>query len=97
MFKLTKISIEEGKSSMVGEGYSSILPDLSILALGETAKRNADLEDVRPGYQVYLSDSSRFNGRFHRTSPIEEIVSRGFNKVVFKTQTSLYELEEFNE
>ena len=50
--------------------------------------QSATLEDVKEGWQIMLENRDEW----HNTSKIREVVSREPHKVVFKTQTSLYEL-----
>jgi hypothetical protein len=92
MFKLKKISIDEGKDSLVPPEHVTYGVDLSLFKYDdkEAVKRKATLADVDVGWQVLIAD---FN-RYHNTSKIREIVERSDSKVVFKTQTSLYQLEK---
>ena len=91
MYTLTKLKLEKGNYSMFPEGYSSTLPTLQLFDSETDEKRNIfNLNDVLTGWQVILTD-----GGYHRTSKIKEIVKRTKNKIVFKTQTYLYELIKF--
>lgn len=87
-FKLTKISIDEGCTSAVpvgfeAQGYTLFIPssEFPIVSLDTLT------EDVKG---VYVDG----NSTWIKTSPISEIISREDNKVVFKTTTSTYMIEE---
>lgn len=90
-FTLTKLSVEPDKDSLVTVGYSTTTKTAKILDLeySEDLIDIASLDDVKVGLHVFLLD--RF--RYHNTSAIKEIISRDANKIVFKTQTSIYELK----
>ena len=93
MFTLKKIELEDGKESALPVGHMSALPD-AILYNYETDEKKSlnSVQDVEIGWQVVLFSDSRF----HRTSKIREIVSKDSDKVVFKTQTSVYQLTKDN-
>lgn len=87
-FKLTKIAIDEGCTSAVpvgfeARGYALFIPpsEFPIVSLDNLT------EDVKG---VYVDGTSTWI----KTSPISEIISREDNKVVFKTTTSTYRIEE---
>jgi len=90
MYKLRKISIDKGAISALEAGYTSELPNLKLFDY-ETDEviPIEDIKRIAVGWQIYLTDGIT---NFHRTSKIREVVSREKNKIVFKTQTSLYEL-----
>ena len=91
MFTLKKLEVEDGKVSALESGYTSTLPD-GILYNRDTDKRKPldSIQDVEIGCQVMLTSSTRY----HVTSEIREIVSKDRDKVVFKTQTSVYQLTQ---
>ena len=86
---LRKILLEEGKVSALPEGYSTTLPDIELIDYETDRRRKiSSIQEVEVGWQVLLTSGFQF----HRTSKIREIVSKEEGKVVFKTQTSVYEL-----
>ncbi len=91
MYTLRKLELEEGKDSVLPTGYATRAAFLSLFDY-ETHEsiHGIELSEVKEGWQVILEDFRDY----HRTSKIREIVERGKNRVVFKTQTSLYELIE---
>lgn len=91
MYKLTKLDIEEGKQSALPAGYGSTLPNLQLYDWEtDTSKSIESFEDITEGWQIIL-----FSIRdYHRTSKISKILKREPKKLLFKTQTSIYELEE---
>lgn len=93
MFTLKKIELEDGKVSALAAGYESILPEAKLYDRETDRLSNLkSIQDVEIGYQlVLLSDT-----RFHTTSKIREIVSKDSDMVVFKTQTSVYQLTQKN-
>lgn len=94
MFTLKKLELEEGKDSMVPTGHESTLPD-GILYNRDTGERKPlnSIQDIEIGCRVTLTSSTRY----HVTSEIREIISKDKDKVVFKTQTSVYELTQSND
>jgi len=94
MFRLSKIEVEEGKSSALPAGYTSTYPHLSLFDHETGTHKPIDsIKEVDVGWQVVVSRGFGF----HNTSKVREIVARGKNKIIFKTQTSVYELEEIHE
>ena len=92
MFTLRKLELEKGKESTLPTGYTSRGHLLHLFKLQEP-KENIDgaaLSDVKEGFQLLLIGLSEW----HSTSKISEIISKEDSKVVFKTQTSIYELVE---
>ncbi len=98
MFTLSKISIDEGKDSNLRVGYASTFPDMILFKWGneEDKIQDASLKDVAVGYQIFLHRAGSLKNNFHRTSKIKEIVLKDLyaNKIIFHTETSLYELTE---
>lgn len=91
MFKLTKLEIEPGKGSMLPAGYSSVMPNAQLFNAGQEERIPVEsVKDVKVGYQLLLTAGFSW----HNTSQIREIVSLEDKRVVFKTQTSIYELIE---
>ena len=91
MYKLKKLELEADKESSVENGYITESSVLSVLDTSTKEIRETNsLDDVTEHVQVYLTG----NGMYHRTSAVSEIVSRIENVVVFKTQTSTYELSK---
>ena len=93
---LRKLEIEEGKTSALWAGYESNLPSMKLIAYDpDTEEQTYDkviesIQDVEVGKQVLLYSLTEF----HRTSPIREIIEKKPGRVLFKTQTSVYELTE---
>lgn len=89
MFTLKKLEIEDGKISALPSGYESTHPEAKLYDYETDEEKSLEsIQDVEIGYQVILFSAFRF----HRTSRIREIVSKDKDKVVFKTQTSMYQL-----
>lgn len=90
MFTLKKLKIEEGKDSLVWEGYKSNLPHMKLIDYEdpEFSKDLDSIQDIEVGKQLLLYSLRDY----HRTSKISEIISKEPGKVVFRTQTSVYEL-----
>lgn len=94
MYTLKKLELEDGKNSMLPTGYSSTLPMIHLADYEtEEIKPINSIQEVEEGWQVILSSLTDY----HRTSKIREVVSKEEGRVVFKTQTSLYELTEKQE
>ena len=91
MYTLMKLELEEGKQSALPTGYGTQGDALSLFDWETNEKKSIEsLEDVQEGWQVILERGIAY----HRTSKIREIVKRCENKILFRTQTSLYELKE---
>lgn len=93
MYRLTKLSVEEGSCSIVAEGTSTTLPFLSALKPDERPEEREfpkTFADIEVGDQVHLGSMTQY----HRTSAITEILEVTENRIKFKTQTSIYELVE---
>jgi hypothetical protein len=91
MFKLTKLHLDPDKQSMLPAGYSSTMPMASLFNAGHEERIPVEsVKDVKVGYQLLLTAGFSW----HNTSQIREIVSLEDKRVVFKTQTSTYELIE---
>lgn len=88
MFTLKKLSMHVDKDSRVPVGTINKLPVLSLLKDGEFVIKNASIKDIEVSHQVVITSMTHY----HRTSPIKEIVERTKDRIVFQTQTSLYEL-----
>lgn len=93
-YTLKKLELEEGKDSMLPTGYSTRGEFLSLFDYEtDEVEHGVELSEVREGWQIIL-ESFR---DYHRTSKIREIVTQDENSVVFRTQTSLYELIKHEE
>lgn len=94
MYTLTKLQLEDGKESLLPTGYRTTASMLSLFDY-ETDEliRDVDFQEVTEGWQVLLTSP----GSHHRTSKIREIVSREKDSIVFKTQTSIYDLVRHND
>ena len=94
MYTLKKLELEEGKDSLLPTGYYTKGETLSLFDY-ETLEviKDIDLEEVKTGWQVILTSFRDY----HRTSKIREMVSKDVNRLVFKTQTSIYELTRNSE
>lgn len=93
MFTLRKLKLHKGKTSMVGvTGGERTYPFLGLIDWEEPdySEKLDSIQDIKVGKQVIISNHGGIN--FLRTSKISEIVSREPRRVVFKTQTSTYEL-----
>lgn len=92
MYTLKKLKVEKGAETLIPEGYEKTLPFLMLIDYTDEnyKKQLNDLRDIEIGRQVYLFSMREY----HRTSKISEIVLKEKHKVVFKTQTSTYELVE---
>ncbi len=91
MYELKKISIMDGKDSMVGPGYKSRSNYLAIYLAGKHPPEEIlSIKGIRVGWQVLIG------GGFNHlnTSPITEIIGEGRDKIKFRTQTSIYELKK---
>lgn len=93
-YTLKKLELEEGKDSILPTGYATRGEFLSLFDY-ETDEviHGVELMDVKEGWQIIL-ESFR---DYHRTSKIREIVAQDETSVVFRTQTSLYELIKHDE
>ena len=91
MYKLKKLNIEEGKTSLLPEGYVTRGHSLKLLDYETNAIGGIEnITDILVGWQVLLEGL----GDYHRTSKIKEIVSKDKDSVIFKTQTSTYKLTQ---
>jgi hypothetical protein len=93
MFVLKKLEIEKDEISMVPSGHTTRAPLPKLFHWKrpeEGQKQISSVGEVKVGYQLMLSSLTAY----HVTSEIKEIVSVEPKRVVFKTQTSLYELKE---
>ena len=94
-YKLQKLSIEEGKDSLLPEGYTTHGTWLTLYDYATDKKvKFVNIESLDEGWQVVLSSGLR---DYHRTSKIKEILERKENSVKFKTQTSVYLLERLDD
>ena len=91
-YKLTKLSIKEGKFSGIVVGHSVI----GKLYTKESMKSSttAILDDVKVDIQILVYNNSY---DFAQTSDILEILEKTENGVKFSTTTSIYELIEIEE
>lgn len=89
---LTKLVLEEGKDSLIPQGYSTGAPEMLLIDYEDPDYRKdiETIQDIEVGKQLVLY--SMFGKDCHRTSKISEILSSSPERVVFKTQTSTYEL-----
>ena len=97
MYKLEKLKIEEGKRSMVyaGDSYTHSYLTQLLMESDIEPKRITSLLDIETGLQVALGP---IGGDYSvRTSPIKDILARGDNSVMFRTQTSIYLLTKEEE
>lgn len=87
---LRKIEIEEGKDSVLPENYATRAPYMKLIDYSDLSysKELDSIQDIEVGKQLLLYSLREY----HRTSKIKEIVSVEEDKVIFRTQTSLYEL-----
>lgn len=91
MFVLTKLSLQG--DSVLPAGYSSRLPNVSLINyVTNKSKDFNSLDDIEEGYQVVMTGHGMYD--YHRTSEISEVLERAENIVIFRTQTSVYELKE---
>lgn len=88
MYILTKLQIEDGKDSMLPTGYATVGNSLSVFKydIPDSVKGVKRLTEIKAGWQVYIAH--------HNTSKIKEIVEQSDTRVLFRTQTSLYELTQ---
>lgn len=92
MYILEKMQVEEGKYSMLPAGYRTIGTNLAVFLAGKyKATPIKNIHKIKVGRQVLLT---RGFGTYHQTSPVSEILEKGPNYVIFKTQTSIYTLSE---
>lgn len=90
MYKLTKLSIEEGKESLVWVGMSC-KGDLFIVSEYATPNIPAVPEDIQVGDQILVSRNVR---DWISTSAVKRIEKNMDNTRTIWTQTSVYKLEE---
>lgn len=93
MFRLTKMTVLDGQSSSVRQGTT-----VYNKTLGKVTRNNEDytvteckLDDLAINDEVLLGNP--FFGGI-KTSAISEIVDKLEDRLIFKTRTSLYVLEE---
>ena len=90
MFVLEKLNVMEGKHSAVHEGYRQSSDTLKVFQYpDEKAIEITDIHDIKIGWQVLVGRGMQFL----QTSPVKEIMESSPNRIVFKTQTSIYQLE----
>ncbi len=93
LFTLKKISIDPGKTSRVFEGYSTTGRELHAFNAEGSHILN-DISEVKTGYQLLLI---RNLAVYLRTSTVEEVTFFSKDKILVKTQTSVYELTQKEE
>lgn len=92
MYTLTKVDLEEGKDSLLPTGYSSSLPWLSLYDYEtDEVKKIDSIQEIEQGWQVVLTSLRDY----HRTSKIKEILKTEEDKIIFRTQTSVYEVTQY--
>lgn len=91
MPKLTKLEVEQGKTSFIEAGQVHTLPWISLFKHDDKdAKKEVNsVDDIEEGWQIFMSSA----GQWMNTSKIREIVSKTDTTITFYTQTSLYRLE----
>lgn len=97
-YTVHKLSIDNGKTSLVSEGYQGSFHQMERLTYPEgELQRNIinSLEDLKEGDRAYFTS---INGNYLVTSTITSVspISEP-NVVVFKTQTSTYKVEKTND
>lgn len=92
MFTLRKLKLDEGKHSALGVGHTTSAPHLMLIDWENPDYKKVleSIKEIEVGKQVIVH--STFGKDYHRTSKISEILSKRPGRVVFKTQTSVYEL-----
>lgn len=91
MFTLEKISIEDGKDSMVPVGHSASSKEVVMFHYTHSNRKNIiSVNEVEVGWQLLIGRGI-FRNTFN-TSPIKEILIRAKDYVTFRTQTSIYKL-----
>ena len=90
MYRLEKLSINEGEYSVVKEGHTQTSDKLMVFLAGEhPAKEIKDINKIKLGWQILVAKSL---GGYLQTSPVQEILETGEDFVRFRTMTSTYEL-----
>lgn len=92
-FRIEKMELLPGASSMIGRGEAYQGDDLALYDYETKEHKYVGLRDVTEGWQVVLYHSF---GRAMNTSKIAEILERTNNTVTFKTQTSIYKLTDLD-
>lgn len=99
MFKLEKLSVEDGKYSAVSAGEVFELPYARLYKWDTGDKKGViNLNDIQVGWQIELSNDPSFSQKMSKstqrmnTSKIREITSHFDNSMVFNTETSTYQL-----
>lgn len=94
MFTLTKVKLQEGRHSLVHEGKETTLPNAKLFDWETNeSKKLESLNDIKEGWQIVLYSLTDH----HRTSKIKKIIEYTNKKVVFETETSIYELVKAQE
>lgn len=90
-YKLQKIEITRGKQSMVAVGQSSSGPTFSILkANSDNMVHRTEFTEIQEGDMVLVT--GRAFWEYIKTSPVKEIIDIAQDRVVFRTESSVYEL-----
>lgn len=89
MYTLTKLRVKEGLTSRVRTDHSQSGNRLTMFSLdNDVIFAEPEFKDIKEGYQIIVSTLATWL----RTSAIANILSCTENKIVFETQTSIYEL-----
>lgn len=97
MYKLTKVEIEDGKSSGVRAGRTVTGEEITLREYEKNSipRYNCKLEDVKLNdMMLVVSDVGRLSEDFIKTSPISEIKEKTDTSITFKTTSSIYKLEK---
>ena len=90
-YKLEKIEIARGKQSMVSVGQSSSGPTFSVLkANSDNIVHRPEFSEIEEGDMVLVT--GRTFWEYIKTSPVKEIIDIAQDRVVFRTNSSVYEL-----
>ena len=92
-YKLTKIYIEEGKSSMVQVG-ESVTGDLRIVSDYATPNLAALPSDIKSGDSIMVGRGIK---DFISTSPVKRLIQKTSQNWTIYTNTSVYHLDELKE
>lgn len=89
MYTLKKVALLQNKISMVHEGYERTLPNLLLVKSHENTRKSiGSIQEIEEGWEVLVCSLTEYL----KTSAVQKIVSSEPDKVVFETQTSIYEL-----
>lgn len=89
-YKLKKIKLKEGGDSIVWEGHEQQGHTLQLVDLEKAIRKQIDsIDDIEIGHQVLVT---RGIYEYLITSPVTMIVQKLGNRIIFETETSIYEL-----